>query len=50
LIKVSDREDNDTLALAKKVDLGATISGLSRELALARRAKETFLTQQQKAV
>jgi hypothetical protein len=50
LIKVSDRENNNTPALAKKVDLGAVISGLSRELALARRAKETFLTQQQKAV
>jgi hypothetical protein len=50
LIKVSDKEDNNTLALVKKVDLGAVISGLSRELALIRKAKETFLTQQQKAV
>jgi hypothetical protein len=49
-IDISDGEDNDTLAPAKKVDLGVAISGLSKELALARRAKETFLTQQQKAV
>jgi hypothetical protein len=49
-IDINDTEDNDTPAPAKKVDLGVVISGLSRELALTRRAKETFLTQRQKAV
>jgi hypothetical protein len=34
----------------KKVDLGAAISGYTREMQLARRAKEEFLTNQQKAI
>jgi hypothetical protein len=34
----------------KKIDLGTAISGLSKEMKLARKAKETFQTNQQKAL
>jgi Myb/SANT-like DNA-binding domain len=44
-----DESDKGTVAL-KKVDLGVAISGLSEELRRARRAKEEYLTNQQKAV
>ena len=48
--KVEDDDSDEGTPAPKKVDLGTAISGLSDELGRARRAKEAFLTHQQKAV
>jgi hypothetical protein len=49
--KIEEEDDVDEkVPAAKKVDIGMAISGLTKELTLARRLKETYLTNQQKAV
>jgi hypothetical protein len=49
-VNVEDEmEDRDTIP-RKKVDLGTAIAGFSEEMRRARRAKDDFLTTQQKAV
>jgi hypothetical protein len=49
--RIEEGDDVDEKApVAKKVDIGIAISGLTMELTLTRRLKETYLTNQQKAV
>jgi hypothetical protein len=45
-----DGSDEDSPVPAKKLDLGVAISGLSREMERARKARETHQTSQQKAL
>jgi hypothetical protein len=48
-----DSEEDPNVSQApplKKIDLGTAISGLSKEMERARKAKETFQTNQQKAL
>jgi hypothetical protein len=50
-VRKEGEDDQDERApVAKKVDIGTAIAGLTTELTLARRAKETYLTNQQKAI
>jgi hypothetical protein len=50
--RVKDKEETEDkdAPQPKKVDLGSVISGFSEEIKRARRAKESFLTVQQRAV
>jgi hypothetical protein len=50
--RVKDKEEteDEDAPQPKKVDLGSVISGFSEEIKRARRAKESFLTVQQRAV
>jgi hypothetical protein len=45
-----DEDEEEGTPPPKKVDLGVAISGYTREMQVARRAKEEFLTNQQKAI
>jgi hypothetical protein len=49
-VRTESADDEDKRVPAKKVDLGAAISSLAEQMDLARKAKEQFLTNQQKAV
>jgi hypothetical protein len=50
IIKTGDDKDNVTNGSNKKVDLGVAISSLSKEIARSRHAKETYESNQKRAI
>ena len=50
IMEIRDDEDDVTNGSNKKVDLGVTISSLSKEIARSRHAKETYESNQKRAI